>query len=339
MFDIFEDYKKQRNLENRVYEWFRQAAQPAFPDSFVCLALQHKTLDYIAVVKDQPKQAVFIEAVPNFSEQPDHKKHAQQFGMTSIINRKKDHGQPIMPIAYTYKKAHVQYFSEEISEIETLKDSRYTVFCLQTKIYVYSHNGRCLFDIITCCNPAIYAAISKSLSFDAVIASLYSSSTSDYKEDSVQVRDYSSSAPFASDFRIVKPFGSGYEIGALSLDEEGHRLAVVSKDACYMYLYIICCVSVGKQDPKKPEPSTAEVKEPIQRFIRGQTSASEIFKPIQIFISNLHPQAGLFPCNFILLSSSSDTMHLFRIGEAAQIQAEQLTQSIFSRLFTSSERS
>ena len=72
----------------------------------------------------------------------------------------------------------------------------------------------------------------------------------------------------------MKPFGSNYEIGALSMDEEGHRLVVVSKDACYMYLYIICQVASGKPN------EAVEVKEPSQRFIRGQSSADQIFKPI-----------------------------------------------------------
>ena len=50
-------------------DWFTQEAQPAGPDRFVCLALQHKTLDYIAVLKEQPKQAVFVDAVPDYSQQ------------------------------------------------------------------------------------------------------------------------------------------------------------------------------------------------------------------------------------------------------------------------------
>ena len=154
-----------------------------------------------------------------------------------------------LPLAYTFKKSHTLYFSEEISEIETLKDSKYTVFCLQTKIYVYSQNGRQLFDIITCCNPTIYTEICKSLTGKAVIASLFSSgaSVSDYKEDSVQIKDYSSSGAFAADSKIIKPFGNGYEIGGLALDDEGHRLSVVSKDACYLYLYVISNLPADKK--------------------------------------------------------------------------------------------
>ena len=117
------------------------------------------------------------------------------------------------------------------------------MFCLQTKICIYSSNGREPYDIIQCCNPSVYSAISKSLSNKAVLACLVSSSSSlpftDYKEDSVLIKDYSSSSKLEEDLKIIKPFGNGYEIGGLSLDEEGHRLAVVSKDAFYVYLYVI----------------------------------------------------------------------------------------------------
>jgi hypothetical protein len=47
-----------------------------------------------------------------------------------------------------YRKTFTRHFAEEISEIETVKESRYTVFCLQTKICLYSSNGREPFDII-----------------------------------------------------------------------------------------------------------------------------------------------------------------------------------------------
>lgn len=80
----------------------------------------------------------------------------------------------------------------------------------------------------------------------------------DYKEDSVLIKDYMSSNKLEEDLKIIKPFGNGYEIGGLSLDEEGHRLAVVSKDACYVYLYII----FGHfSDPKQSK--MIEIKEPF----------------------------------------------------------------------------
>jgi hypothetical protein len=224
----------------------------------------------------------------------------------------------------TFKRVFVRYFSEEISDIEILKGGHYTVFCLQTKLYIYSRNGRDLYDIIPCCNPTIYSAISKSLSDTAVVATLFSSGSnaSDYKEDSVQIKDYSYQELMGSfksskqqlysrveDFRITKPFGHGYEIGGLSLDNEGHRLAVVSKDACSIYLYIVYGQGLDEETrqksistsskktvtPKKGEsvdngadssPSReAErepfvIKDPIQRFTRGQTACDKIFKPI-----------------------------------------------------------
>lgn len=114
------------------------------------------------------------------------------------------------------------------------------MFCLQTKLYVFSANGRTIEDIIPCCNPQIYAATTMSLTNNPIIASIFSQSPADYKEDSVQIRNNRPEFHCASDSKILKPFGNGYEIGGLSLDDEGHRLAVVSKDACYLYLYIVC---------------------------------------------------------------------------------------------------
>lgn len=166
---------------------------------------------------------------------------------------------------YKFKISYQKHFSEEISDIETLKDSKYTVFCLQTKIYLFSLNGRELFDIIPCCNPQVYSAICKTLTHHAVVASLFSSgansSIADYKEDSVQIKDYSSATKREEDLKITKPFGNGYEIGGLSLDEEGHRLAVVSKDACYLYLYI----TYNRNQESKTEDTkhAIEIKDPI----------------------------------------------------------------------------
>ena len=61
-FDIFDQYDLQSNLEQRRKAWLKEVSRPTLPDQFICLALQHKTQDFIAVVKDQPKQAVFVEA-------------------------------------------------------------------------------------------------------------------------------------------------------------------------------------------------------------------------------------------------------------------------------------
>lgn len=136
------------------------------------------------MVKEQPKQAVFVQAVLDydFTKRPGKllKKKAQE-----------------QQVTFSFKKVHTSYFSEEISEVETLRDGSHTVICLQTKIYVFSANGRVISDIIACCNPRIYAATTKSLSNHVVIASLFSQSVADYKEDSVQIRDYSST-PFCA---------------------------------------------------------------------------------------------------------------------------------------------
>ena len=75
----------------------------------------------------------------------------------------------------TYRRAHVLYFTEEISMVETLEESRHTLFCLQTKICVYARNGRDLVDVIHCCRPQVYSACAKTLSFSPVVACLFSS--------------------------------------------------------------------------------------------------------------------------------------------------------------------
>jgi hypothetical protein len=85
-----------------------------------------------------------------------------------------------------------------------------------------------------------------------LIASLYSfHSSSDYKEDSIHVRDYAST----QDLKIVKPFGGSYELGGLAMDDEGHRLAVVSKDACYIYLYVLTQSTERNEKAEKAEKS------------------------------------------------------------------------------------
>lgn len=79
--------------------------------------------------------------------------------------------------------------------------------------------------------PLIYSIISKSFIDQAVVACLQI--TNDSRADAVQVQ-------VGTEVKLIsKPFGSAYEIGGLQLDQEGHRLAIVSKDACYIYLYVI----------------------------------------------------------------------------------------------------
>ena len=81
----------------------------------------------------------------------------------------------------------MRHFTEEINSIEILPSARYTLFCLETKIYVYSTNSKDLFDIISCINPTVYSAITKQLDERAMISYLEPSGDSEI----VNIRDYS----------------------------------------------------------------------------------------------------------------------------------------------------
>jgi hypothetical protein len=76
MFEIFKDIHRYDRKEHARHKKALQAQQERYrqvPDKFVCLALQHKTQDYIATVKEQPQQAVFVEAFSeksNFDQEP-----------------------------------------------------------------------------------------------------------------------------------------------------------------------------------------------------------------------------------------------------------------------------
>jgi hypothetical protein len=73
----------------------------------------------------------------------------------------------------TYRRSLTLYFTEEISELATT--ARHLVVCLQTKLMLYAKNGRELLDIVSCCNPSIHAAISKTISNLPVVACLFAS--------------------------------------------------------------------------------------------------------------------------------------------------------------------
>lgn len=80
----------------------------------------------------------------------------------------------------------MRHFTEEINSIEILPGARYTLFCLETKIYVYSRNSKDLHDIITCVSPTINSAITKQLDEKAMIAFLETAGNG----ETVYIRDY-----------------------------------------------------------------------------------------------------------------------------------------------------
>ena len=112
--------------------------------------------------------------------------------------------------------------------------SKYTLFCLESKIYIYEKSGTELFDCVECKSPEIFAAIcfeQSDLTSTLMIASL----AKDEKEV-VEVRDYNHSCHELS-HRIKKPFGKGYPVGGMSFGPGGKQFIVVSQDGCYVNFY------------------------------------------------------------------------------------------------------
>lgn len=48
-----------------------------------------------------------------------------------------------------------KFFREKICEILILSGARYTLFCLETQVQIYTRNGKDLFDIIHSSNPKL----------------------------------------------------------------------------------------------------------------------------------------------------------------------------------------
>lgn len=87
-------------------------------------------------------------------------------------------------------RANVRHFNEKINNIEILSGAKYTIFNLETKIYVYSNNSKDLFDIIDCVNPTVYSSIIKQLDDKPMLAYLDPSGDAEV----VKIRDYGGTA-------------------------------------------------------------------------------------------------------------------------------------------------
>lgn len=51
-----------------------------------------------------------------------------------------------------------KHFREKITEILVLPGAKYTLFCLETQVQIYTRNGKDLFDIIHCVSPKLTQA-------------------------------------------------------------------------------------------------------------------------------------------------------------------------------------
>ena len=67
--------------------------------------------------------------------------------------------------------------------------AKFTIFSLETKIYVYSNNSKDLYDIVACVNPTVYSSIIKQLDDKPMLA--YLDPTGD--AEVVKIRDYGGS--------------------------------------------------------------------------------------------------------------------------------------------------
>ena len=110
----------------------------------------------------------------------------------------------------------MKHFNEDVSHIEILPAARFTLICLVNSIYIYTKNGRDLYDIVPCSQSTINSAILRSLEEKLVISYLA-------KEDpgeTVYVHDYCISPHTGMDtiYTIAKPFSSGYKVGGMQLD-------------------------------------------------------------------------------------------------------------------------
>lgn len=51
-----------------------------------------------------------------------------------------------------------KHFREKINEILVLPGAKFTLFCLETQVQIYTRNGKDLFDIIASTNPKLTQA-------------------------------------------------------------------------------------------------------------------------------------------------------------------------------------
>jgi len=192
------------------------------------------------------------------------------------------------------RRTDVRHFTEEVKNIEILPGAKYTLFCLETKIYVYARNSKDLYDIIPCSNPIVCSAITTSLNEKALIAFLEPGSDG----ESVNIRDYGVQADCT--YQIKQPFGWGYKVGGLQLEAGGRRICVVSADGCYVYIYGVedfqpdtepntdfeedqLLDTYGDENPyllMEHNKKTVEITHPIQKFQRGSSTCKEIYMPI-----------------------------------------------------------
>lgn len=165
--------------------------EPEFElEHFKCLALQHKTKDYVATVARYPETLIFVHVQDDTEKAASNGRVAyrstrgapgRQSSQTGKMHFKRKVFQ------HLGQRTHVKHFKEEVSKVEILPGARYTVICLQTSIYIYKKNSRVLFDIVPCSSPVISSAIYKSFEDKLVLAYL----SKDDPNETVLVHDYS----------------------------------------------------------------------------------------------------------------------------------------------------
>ena len=84
------------------------------------------------------------------------------------------------------RKTNVRHFSEVVNSIEILPGAKYTVFCLESSIYVYSKNSKDLYDIVACVSSTISSAVIKQLDDKVLLAYL----DPEGEGEKISIRDY-----------------------------------------------------------------------------------------------------------------------------------------------------
>ena len=168
-------------------------------EQFKCLALQHRTNDYLATLVRDPKMVIQVHV----QDSPEGKPKATQTAKRRKAVKPQQIGERTL----------VRHFSEEVNRIEILPEARFTLICLKTAIYVYSTNSRDLYDIVPCSYSSISSAIYRSYEKKLVLSYV---SKNDPGE-TVEVHDYTINPRSGMDtvFTIAKPFSSGYKIGGI----------------------------------------------------------------------------------------------------------------------------
>jgi len=123
-----------------------------------------------------------------------------------------------------------KHFREKINEILVLPGAKFTLFCLETQVQIYTRNGKDLFDIIACTDPKLTQAEILGDSLTIVYAG---------QKNRVEARTFTNLTE--TTFTLINDI----EVGKISLSQG--KVATISKDGCYVYVFALVGVSKDLQ--------------------------------------------------------------------------------------------